>query len=82
MKRSGKITDLFQSRTNKLPKTTDTDNIGNIESVENENEVSTSINFDSQVSGSDNIGNIEKVKNENVVSSSINFSILKTLVRI
>ncbi|CAI6345960.1 unnamed protein product [Macrosiphum euphorbiae] len=66
MKRSGKITDLFQLRTNKLPKTTDTDNIGNIESVENENVVSTSINFDSQ-----DIGAYINLREKNIILNDL-----------
>ena len=53
---------MFQLRTNKLPKTIDTDNIGNIESVENENVVSTSINFDSQ-----DIGAYINLREKNII---------------
>jgi len=66
MKRSGKITDLFQLRTNKLPKTTDTDNIGNIESVENENVLSTSIDFDSQ-----DIGACINLREKNIILNDL-----------
>lgn len=66
MKRSGKITDLFQLRKNKLPKTTDTDNIGNIESVENENLVSTSKNFDSQ-----DIGSYINLREKNIILNDL-----------
>jgi len=66
MKMSGKITGLFQLKTNKLPKTTDTNNIGNIESVENENVASISINFDSQ-----DIGAYINLREKNIVLNDL-----------
>jgi hypothetical protein len=66
MKRSGKIPDFFQLRTNKLPKTTDTNNIENIESVENENVASTLINFDSQ-----EIGAYINLREKNIVLNDL-----------
>lgn len=66
MKRSGTITDFFQSNKNKLPKVTDTDNIDNLESIQNENLLSTSFNFDSQ-----DIGVYINLREKNIILNDL-----------